>query len=215
MVAPAAYDRLVRVASEHILVAAGKAPKDPDVGGALSEIRAAIGHVVWPPGSSEFTIYPESGKKRGEGNGVVPIKRAFVSTLQSMGWDLERKFPVETEPDQRNFGAIDASKVFGESLVSVEWETGNISSSHRAVNKMAVGLLEGALSAGVLVVPTVALARYLTDRIGNLAELKPYFRLWETAPIENGLLMVIAVEHDSESKDVPRIRKGTDGRSLE
>jgi integrase len=34
----------------------------------------AIGNVVWPVGSAAFTVYPESGKKRGQGNGVTPIK---------------------------------------------------------------------------------------------------------------------------------------------
>jgi hypothetical protein len=34
-------------------------------GQALSAVKA----VDWPPGSGSFTIYPESGKKRGEGNG--------------------------------------------------------------------------------------------------------------------------------------------------
>jgi hypothetical protein len=34
-------------------------------------IRQSIEAVVWPPGSDKFTIYPQSGKKRGEGNGVA------------------------------------------------------------------------------------------------------------------------------------------------
>ena len=51
-------------------------------GSALTAVRAAD----WPPGSGKFTIYPESGKKRGEGNGVKPIKDNTISTLT--GGDL-------------------------------------------------------------------------------------------------------------------------------
>ena len=29
---------------------------------------------AWPPGSKKFTIHPQSGKKRGEGNGVGLIR---------------------------------------------------------------------------------------------------------------------------------------------
>jgi len=34
-----------------------------------SKLHRAIKAVDWPPGSKNFTIYPQSGKKRGEGNG--------------------------------------------------------------------------------------------------------------------------------------------------
>jgi hypothetical protein len=57
--------------------------------------------------------------------------------------------------------------------------------------------------------------RYLTDRVGNFAELEPYFALWRSLPVTEGLLLVIAVEHDAVSRTVPRIPKGTDGRALQ
>lgn len=95
-----------------------------------------------------------------------------------------------------------------------EWETGNISSSHRSMNKLALGLTEGVVSGGVLIVPTQALARYLTDRIGNVRELEPYFPLWASVRVDRGYLGVIAVEHDRTSRRVRRILKGTSGRAL-
>ena len=94
-----------------------------------------------------------------------------------------------------------------------EWETGNVSSSHRAINKIMLGVQDDSLTGGVLVVPTKRLAKYLTDRVGNYEELEPYFRFWRRS-CERGYLAVIAVEHDNESADVPRISKGTDGRAL-
>lgn len=102
----------------------------------------------------------------------------------------------------------------GEKFFVLEWETGNISSSHRAINKMCLGLLDGTLIGGVLVVPTRAMYKYLTDRVGNFTELEPYFRFWRRCPVKEGLLAVIAIEHDGVSRDVQRIPKGTDGRAL-
>jgi hypothetical protein len=40
------------------------------------ELRQAIAAVMWPSGSQSFTIYPEK-----KGNGVKPIKQAFVAKL--------------------------------------------------------------------------------------------------------------------------------------
>ena len=96
----------------------------------------------------------------------------------------------------------------------VEWETGNISSSHRAMNKLALGLTSGVIAGGVLLVPTRDFARYLTDRIGNEWELLPYTPLWQSITVTRGYLAIFAVEHDREDTSVQRIPKGTDGRAL-
>ena len=66
---------------------------------------------------------------------------------------------------------------------------------------------------GVLVVPSRRLYVWLTDRIGNITELEPYFPLWSAIPCDQGILEIIVIEHDAESVDVPRIPKGTDGRA--
>lgn len=101
---------------------------------------------------------------------------------------------------------------------AVEWETGNISSSHRSLNKLCLALMGGLIDAGVLVVPSFMLYPHLTDRIGNIRELQPYFYFWNRfgTLVERGLLAVVEVEHDAlwqgtdQREFVPR---GTDGNS--
>ena len=174
-------------------------------------IKAAIMSIQWPPGSGSFTLYDQPGKKPGEGNGVKPIKEACMQTLKGLGWHLETRVDIATV---KRPGPMDATYPVGDRLFCVEWETGNISSSHRALNKMALGILKGVLIGGALIVPTREMYRYLTDRVGNLLELEPYFPLWKSLNVGEGLLAVLAVEHDAVSKDVRRIVKGTDGRAL-
>jgi hypothetical protein len=156
-------------------------------------------------------LHDQPGKKRGQGSGVKPIKEACMLYLQSVGWTLESRPDVATA---KTPGRIDATYPVGDRLFALEWETGNISSTHRALNKMALGLLKGLLIGGALIVPTRAMYRYLTDRVGNYPEIEPYFPLWRALPVERGLLAVIAIEHDGASKSVERIPKGTDGRAL-
>ena len=175
-------------------------------------ITQAIMAVQWPPGSGSFTLFDERGKERGKGNGVKPIKQACVQYLKSLGWGLETKLDVATV---KNPGRVDATLSLGDRLFAFEWETGNISSSHRAMNKMALGILKKILVGGVLVVPTRIMYEYLTDRVGNFAELEPYFPLWRSLKVHEGLLAIIAIEHDRVSRDVPRIPKGTEGRALQ
>jgi hypothetical protein len=202
------------------LVRRGEFPTTAAFRRGMRDIRQAIDAVRWPPDAPGFTIHPQKGKRRGEGNGVKPIKTGFVTKLKDLGWRLEERYRrtnnITAERDLRP-GAFDAwldlSSEDSQPFV-VEWETGNISSSHRSLNKMAQGLVEGKLAGGVLVLPTRELAQYLTDRIGNYPEIEPYFPLWMSLPVSNGYLGVVAVEHDAASVDVPRITKGTDGRAL-
>jgi hypothetical protein len=79
---------------------------------------------------------------------------------------------------------------------------------------MAVGLLDGVLAGGVLILPSRDMYQYLTDRIGNYSEIEPYFPVWRNLSIEEGVIAVIEIEHDAVSLDIPAIRKGTDGRAL-
>jgi len=176
------------------------------------EIEEAIKSVEWPPGSGSFTLFDESGKGRGKGSGVTPIKDACMKRLGAFGWSMETRVDVAS---LRRAGAIDATCEVGSRLFAFEWETGNVSSSHRALNKMALGMLKGLLVGGALVVPTRKMYTYLTDRVGNLDELEPYFELWRALRVEDGLLEVVAIEHDGVSRQVPRIPKGTEGRALQ
>ncbi|MBW2622419.1 MAG: hypothetical protein JRD68_05900, partial [Deltaproteobacteria bacterium] len=141
------------------------------------QIKDSIKAVEWPVGSGSFTIHKQSGKKRGEGSGVKPIKEAFMKVLQGYGWKLETRVDIAT---LKRPGPIDATCEIGRRLFAVEWETGNISSSHRAVNKMALGILKELLIGGILILPTREFYQYLTDRIGNFRELEPYFPLWKS-----------------------------------
>ena len=140
-----------------------------------SHIISAIQSIQWPPHSGSFTLRDEPGKKRGEGSGVKPIKEACMQHLRSLGWELETCVDVAT---LRRPGPIDATIPVGSRLFCMEWETGNVSSSHRALNKMALGILKGIFIGGALVLPTRAMYKYLTDRIGNFPEIEPYFALW-------------------------------------
>jgi len=173
---------------------------------ALAQIKAAIGNVVWPAAASSFTINPVQ-----MGNGVKPIKDGFVTLLAAEGWEPEVRATLSGELGP---GKIDAIKRLPDGkLIAVEWETGNISSSHRAMNKMIVGMHNNRVAAGFLVLPERTLYRYLTDRIGNVQELRPYFEVWHKMEVE-GVLCVLGIEHDATSPNVPVIPKGLDGLSM-
>lgn len=173
----------------------------------LDDLRKAIASVVWPPGNTSFILNPSTGRGRGEGNGVKPIKDACMLTLSKLGWSTdERKNPLRLDAVK----TLKGGRAFG-----VEWETGNISSSHRAMNRLLLGYRQKLLVGGALIVPTRNLYRYLTDRVGNFSELERFFELWRaTAGWESGVLAIVAVEHDGTDPKVPRISKGTDGRAL-
>lgn len=132
--------------------------------------------------------------------------------LAAKGWRLEHPFDVGAGRRPGKFDAVFETKA---GPFAFEWETGNISSSHRALNKMALGIIQEKLIGGTLVVPTRALYQYLTDRVGNYAELVPYFELWRSIRCPNGILEIVAIEHDATSMSVPRIPKGTSGRAIE
>lgn len=181
---------------------------------AYEDVLSAIDAVDWPHGTGRFVIYPESGKRRGEGNGVTPIKIPCVAHLTRLGWVAEKKAMDLPPEGVLSPGDLDALLTTDAGKFALEWETGNISSSHRALNKLTVALLRQDIQGGFLVLPSRHLARYLTDRIGNIDELRPYFYMWQQLPISDGMLTLIAVEYDDVSTDVPRIPKGTDGRAV-
>lgn len=170
------------------------------------QIRTAIALIVYPPGNLNFTINPKP-----HGNGVKPIKNACMLALrEKFGWQLETKITYATTSP----GRVDATKALNGHLFALEWETGNISSSHRAINKLVLGLLRGVFLGSALVLPSRKLYTYLTDRIGNYEELEPYFDVWRAININEGFLEIFVVEHDAIEEGIPTITKGTDGRAL-
>lgn len=186
------------------LISIGNINESPQYIAARAEISSAILSVSWAD-QHDFIINPVK-----KGNGVVPIKTNFVSHLVKNSWEQEVRMSLVKGV---NPGPIDAVKQTELGLIAVEWETGNISSSHRALNKLAVGILQKQIVAGFLVLPHKFLAQYLTDRIGNYEELEPYFTMYSNLNIDFGHIEVIGVEHDSVSEDVILIPKGKDGNA--
>jgi hypothetical protein len=202
----------MKIVREETLISCGVYASSDEWKRTRGTLYKAIREVDWPRGSGTFKIYPESGKARGQGNGVKPIKIGLMLELKRQGWKLEEPLDIAI---LKRPGKLDAVLYTKFGPVALEWETGNISSSHRALNKMALGLMKGVLAAGILVVPSRELYKYLTDRIGNMAELEPYLELWRKVPCKQGILEIVAIEHDATSKKVKRIPKGTSGRALQ
>lgn len=203
---------------------------------ARQDVLDAVEDVVWPPGNDEFVVYPEENV-----NGVNPITEQFENNLDALpDWEETGGKHLKTLLDQRGmleetlekispyfddpesfvsspwFDGLKDVELDGEpGLIVAEWETGNISSSHRSVNRIMVGLVAGMIHGGFIVLPNRSLYHYLTDRIGNYRELRPYFVIWESLAheVENGVIEVVVVEHEGESESVPPIGKGTDGMS--
>jgi hypothetical protein len=202
----------MKLVHTEILVDQGGLTISPIWKRAEGEIVASIEAVKWPLGSDGFTLFLEEGKKPHHQNGVVEIKHMFIGKLADKEWGKETPFDPTADVSPGDF---DASKEIDGRSFCVEWETGNVSSSHRSLNKMALGLTYGIIAGGILVVPTRAMYRNLTDRIGNYEELRSYFPLWRRKEgIDEGILAIFAVEHDGVSPNVPRIGKGTNGRAL-
>lgn len=197
----------MKILKTEFLIKKGEFAQSKEFKGILSEIYKAIQSITWPENSKKFTLYPVR-----KANGVVPIKKNFVKSLEKNGWKGEYRMKIAS---RLRPGPVDSVKfLHGNRYFAVEWETGNISSSHRAINKMAIGLLDGIIEGGILILPSRDMYQYLTDRIGNFAEIEPYFNVWKNLKISNGLLAVIEIEHDDLSEGVLPIRKGTDGRAL-
>ncbi|WP_234122524.1 PDDEXK family nuclease [Clostridium hydrogenum] len=174
-----------------------------------NDVLNAIKCIENPIGSKSFIL--NSGK---QANGVKPIKEMFINYLNEHNWQDERKIKDRDMKKRRidsTYKLNDTNQYFG-----VEWETGNISSSHRAINRLLLGIVEGKLLGGILVLPSRKMYYYLTDRIGNFQELEPYFKLWSlfSNQINNGVLKIIEIEHDSVSDRIAPFKKGTDGRAL-
>jgi hypothetical protein len=183
----------VKIIHEEVLFGSENLARDSELKECMEDIRSAIAGVVWPVGSKRFQIRPVV-----DGNGVLPIKLGFMRRLKQLKWKLEER-PVLVQG--LGPGKVDALKTLsGDRCVAVEWETGNISSSHRALNKLCMGMLEKHLIGGVLVLPDRDLYRFLTQRIGNYRELSPYFPVYRQLSISGGVLVVIAVSHDAVLK---------------
>ena len=199
----------MKIAETVDVISTGAFPKSKTWKQACKDVEDAIGRVDWPHGSGAFVINPIR-----HGNGVKPIKIPCTLRLQSLGWRVESLPPLSSTVLRP--GDLDALVVRDGHYVAFEWETGNISSSHRAMNKLVLGLIHHAVIGCFLVLPSRALYPYLTDRIGNMAELRAYLPLWSaaSAKVQEAALRIYVVEYDRTDSTVAQIPKGTDGRAL-
>lgn len=171
-------------------------------------------------------------------NGVGYLRLRFLEHVRDVeGWEPEgivelardrdqpaiRLYPsleAYREPITSDFGGFDlVTQGAGGTKIAIEWETGNISSSHRSMNKLAIALGAGIIQVGVLILPSRLLYEHLTDRIGNIGELSGYLSMWEglKGTVERGLLAITVVEHDELTDDetFPFLSVGMDGRAAQ
>lgn len=200
----------MKILKIHTLLSVGNFEQTKTYQQIESEIINSIMCITNPPTADGFYLYEE--KKR---NGVVPIKKAFIQQLDNYGWRNEHICSSIVKPRKiDSTKQLQSGKFFG-----VEWETGNISSSHRALNRIALGIRDGLLEGGALVLPSRDMYEYLTDRVGNFQEIENYFPIWEdlsyafSARKQSAVIKVFEIEHDGLSDKVPPIPKGTDGRA--
>lgn len=142
-------------------------------------------------------------------NGVVPLKEPCYCTLEEIyNWYREKPLDVLTKKG----GPIDVYKSFEDENsrfnVGIEFETGNISSAHRAMNKLSLGVHNGELHLAVLMMPMRTLSYYLTDRVSNYEELEPYFSLVANIPF-----IMIGFDVENYSLEATYLPKGKDGMS--
>lgn len=102
-------------------------------------------------------------------NGVVPVKERCYQILEDeYGWYREKPLSYFHD-DAKKGGPIDVYKEFhqGENTLyaGLEFETGNISSAHRSMNKLCIGLVKGEIAIAFLMLPIKAMSFYLTDRV--------------------------------------------------
>lgn len=174
---------------------------------AYQEVANSIIYNV-TPGHDKF-ILNDSEKNC---NGVVPIKeQCYVILEKQYLWYREKPLKY-LHNDMKKGGPIDVYKDFvseNKNLrVGLEFETGNISSAHRSINKLCVGLEKCELDLAMLMLPIKKMAFYLTDRISNYEELKPYFILLDSRPF-----IVFGFDADEYSGSISLLPKGKDGMS--
>ncbi len=193
-----------------------------------------------PRGSGRLCLRRKVRQANGQWlrNGVGYLRTRFLEHIRDVeGWEAERSVNLKKdrnqppirlypsleayrEPITSDFGGFDlVTQGDNGTLIAIEWETGNISSSHRSMNKLAIALGAGIVQVGVLILPSRHLYEHLTDRIGNIGELSGYLSMWEglKSTVERGLLAITVVEHDELTDDpaFPFLTAGNDGRAAE
>lgn len=223
-----------------ILFDEGGVMDSPDWASVHQSYVRAIEYIDHPLGKKTLTLRRKFQLDNGQWlrNGVDYLKLRFLEHMtKDEGWHKEGRVDLASdraqpkiklypskegyqEPITSKFGGFDFVTTTPQGKrIAIEWETGNISSSHRSMNKLAIALANGVLQAGVLIVPSRSLYEHLTDRIGNIGELSVYLSMWESLRlgVKEGLLAVTVVEQDAftDSTTIPYLRVGKSGRSAE
>lgn len=200
----------------------------------------SITSIDFPEGTGSLTLRRKIRDPDGQWrrNGVNYLRSRFLNhIIEQEQWEAEglvelardrdqppiRLYPsleLYREPVTSDFGGFDfVSTGSGGLRIAIEWETGNISSSHRSMNKLSIALANGVIDIGVLILPSRSLYEHLTDRIGNISELSGYLAMWEglKATVERGLLAITVVEQDhlTDREEFPYLPRGNDGRAKE
>ena len=174
---------------------------------AYDEVMCSIRNNVSP--GNDIFILNDSHKNC---NGVVPVKEECYRILEEdYHWYREKPLTYFHEDAQKG-GPIDVYKEFyfrgSVFMAGLEFETGNISSAHRSMNKLRVGIIKGELDIAFLMMPIKRMSFYLTDRVSNYEELEPYFVLLDDVPF-----VIFGFDADEYNSDAPLLAKGKDGMS--
>jgi len=223
-----------------VLFDQGEVISSPDWKALHESYVRSIGDIDNPRGSGRLCLRRKVRLPNGQWarNGVGYLRSRFLEHVRDVeGWEPEgivelardrdqpaiRLYPsleAYREPITSDFGGFDlVTQGADGTKIAIEWETGNISSSHRSMNKLAIALGAGIIQVGVLILPSRLLYEHLTDRIGNIGELSGYLSMWEglKGTVERGLLAITVVEHDELTDDeaFPFLSVGMDGRAAQ
>ena len=116
-----------------------------------------------------------------QGVRVCSTKDGFLNRLEKRGWAIQSR---ATSARGRKLGRLDAVAQGPSGPIVVEWRTGNVSSIHLSLNRLALLSLSGTIAAGTLVVPS---------RGRNIEELKFCFPLWRSVPCEKGVIEIVVI----------------------
>lgn len=142
-------------------------------------------------------------------NGVTPIKEQIFNTLHHVfQWRREVTLPYFKMAAGKG-GPIDLFKKFEGYSAGVEFETGNIASVHRSINKLKTGWKKGDIDFACLILPVKKLSYFLTDRIANYEEIAPYFPIFDDFP-----LLVVGFDADLYTDTIAPISKEKSGRNV-
>jgi restriction endonuclease BamHI len=118
----------------------------------------SIQSIDFPEGSGKLKLRRKTKRPDGQWdrNGVIYLRNRFIQHMTTEeGWQKEFGFKLgknqtpptiqlypsrkpHTEPITSKFGNFDFVTMSGRTHVAIEWETGNISSPHRSMNKLGL-----------------------------------------------------------------------------